>query len=42
VLLLKSWVDWELTFFLLLLYMGIEAMLVFYGIKHINKKFAIE
>lgn len=41
-LLLKSWLAWELVFFLLLLYVGIESMLVFYGIKHINKKFIVE
>lgn len=38
-LLFKSWLAGELIFFLLLLYAGIESMLVFYGIKHINKKF---
>lgn len=41
-LLLKSWLAGELVFFLLLLYVGIESMLVFYGIKHVGKKFAIE
>lgn len=41
-LLLKSWLAGELIFFLLLLYVGIESMLVFYGIKHVGKKFAIE
>ena len=38
-LLLKSWLAGELVFFLLLLYVGIESMLVFYGIKHISNRF---
>lgn len=38
-LLLKSWLAGELIFFLLLLYVGIESMLVFYGIKHISNRF---
>lgn len=41
-LLLKSWLAGELIFFLLLLYIGIESILVFYGIKHIENKFIIE
>jgi hypothetical protein len=41
-LLLKSWLAGELIFFLLLLYVGIESMLVFYGIKHVGKKFSVE
>lgn len=41
-LLLKSWLAGELVFFLLLLYVGIESMLVFYGIKHVGKKFSVE
>ncbi len=38
-LLLKSWLAGELIFFLLLLYLGIESMLVFYWIKHVSGKF---
>ncbi|MDD3263168.1 MAG: hypothetical protein PHR61_05015 [Candidatus Absconditabacteria bacterium] len=38
-LLLKSGLAGELVFFLLLLYVGIESMLVFYGIKHISNRF---
>ncbi|AHB41729.1 hypothetical protein P148_SR1C00001G0942 [candidate division SR1 bacterium RAAC1_SR1_1] len=41
-LLLKSGLAGELIFFLLLLYVGIESMLVFYGIKHVGKKFSVE
>lgn len=41
-LLLRSWLAGELIFFLLLLYVGIESMLVFYGIKHVEKKFSLE
>jgi len=42
ILLLKSGLAGELIFFLLLLYVGVEAILVFYGIKHIGKNFSLE
>lgn len=41
-LLLKSGLAGELIFFLLLLYVGIESMLVFYWIKYVWKQFALE
>ncbi len=41
-LLFMSWLDGELLFFLLLLYLGIESMLIFYGIKYIGTLFIKE
>jgi len=37
ILLIKTSLAWQLIFFIVLLYMGIQAMILFYAIKHINK-----